>query len=135
MWALFIGIPLFFLRLNWDYNTWLDKRPIKHGRRHAIIAVPAMFVIYCFALYLGIHLFWSILASAGMYCFTWWYWYNRLFNTWRGLPKWFLGSETGKDAALTDRFLRRLTLKAHKILLIGGMTFFILLYITIKIFL
>ena len=135
MWGLFITAITFFVRLHWDLNTsFHDGKNFSHWKRNLAISPFCVIAIWQFSLYLEINLIPAIIVSSFLFCSNWLYWFSGVFNKKRNLKWWFLGNQTGGNAAWTDRILRRLKPNQHRILVTGLMVLSILIYTAVKIY-
>jgi len=131
--AISIGFLTGFFRLHWDLNTsYHDGKNFTHLKRNLIIAPFCIVSIYYFSLFLQINIIPAVIVSTFMFCANWLYFFNGIFNSKRNLNWWYLGNQTGSDAAWTDRQLRKLKPKAHRYLVTGLMILGNLIYAIIK---
>jgi len=132
--ALFFGFMTGFFRLYWDLNTsFHDGKNFSHLKRNLIIAPFCIVSIYYFALFLQINIVIALIISTFLFCANWLYFFSGIFNRKRNLNWWYLGNQTGKNAALTDRLLRKLKPKAHRYLVTGLMVISDIIYAIAKV--
>jgi hypothetical protein len=119
--------------LKWDVETdyakWIEEQPIKHTKeayeRIALLA-PPLVGLSCI---LHVNFATALIVTFLFLFFTYW----TLFDGWYGLKRkrgfFDVGSEDGKDDAITDNFLQKLKPWQHKLLKLGGITISLFLYL------
>lgn len=142
VWGIVNTIFITAIKLTVDYNKWCDRKPINHKLEWKIVVLASLIP----AIYFGMantgfsselqillaikHIqFWfSFIASGPMMAFFIWFFFDGLYNKFRGYDWWFTGSDDPDDAK-TDDFLQKLSLWQHVAIKVVGLAIGIILYI------
>ena len=125
-------------KLIYDYNLFLKRKAVNHGREWVILAILEAPVAYLFASVdsVGFSFLFlvSMLVAGLMIAFYIWLMFDGIYNLLRGEDWWFIGSPanvTGwySEDSKTEIFLRKVGITWQIIIKLCGLILFTTLYI------
>lgn len=104
--AIILVLITIFVKLTHDLKVWNKQKNINHSKEWLFMVISCGGSIILFALQLEFVLIFGLIISAAMVAFFIWFWFDGLYNSFRGQIWFSTGSEDGKDDAKTDNFLQ-----------------------------